>query len=43
LLGVIVYAADIQDADGADELLKRLKRLYHWNTSKNRPMAELNR
>ena len=25
-----VHAADIQDADGAGELLKRLKRLYCW-------------
>ena len=30
LLGVVVHAADIQDADGAWELLKRLKRLYCW-------------
>ena len=30
LLGVIVHAADIQDADGAGALLKRLKRLYPW-------------
>ena len=30
LLGVVVHAADIQDADGALELLKRLKRLYCW-------------
>jgi putative transposase len=28
LLGVIVHAADIQDADGAGDLLRRLKRLY---------------
>lgn len=27
---MIVHAADIQDADGAGELLKRLKRLYPW-------------
>ena len=25
-----VHAADIQDADGAGDLLKRLKRLYPW-------------
>lgn len=30
LLGVVVHAADIQDADGAWELLRRLKRLYCW-------------
>jgi putative transposase len=30
LLGVVVHAADIQDADGAWELLKRIKRLYCW-------------
>ena len=30
LLGVSVHAADIQDADGAGDLLKRLKRLYPW-------------
>jgi putative transposase len=30
LLGVIVHAADIQDADGAGGLLRRLKRLYPW-------------
>lgn len=30
LLGVVVHAADIQDADGAGELLRRLKRLYCW-------------
>ena len=28
LLGVLVHAADIQDADGAGDLLRRLKRLY---------------
>jgi putative transposase len=28
LLGVVVHAADIQDADGAGDLLRRLKRLY---------------
>src|SRR3954453_14874411 len=30
LLGVIVHAADVQDADGAGDLLRRLKRLYCW-------------
>ena len=30
LLGVVVHAADIQDADGAGDLLRRLKRLYPW-------------
>lgn len=30
LLGVVVHAADLQDADGAWELLRRLKRLYCW-------------
>jgi putative transposase len=30
LLGVLVHAADIQDADGAGDLLRRLKRLYPW-------------
>jgi putative transposase len=30
LLGVAVHAADIQDADGAGDLLRRLKRLYCW-------------
>ena len=30
LLGVIVRAAAIQDADGLHELLKRIKRLYPW-------------
>jgi putative transposase len=30
LLGVAVHAADIQDADGAGDLLRRLKRLYGW-------------
>ena len=30
LLGVIVHAADIQDADGVGDLLRRLKRLYCW-------------
>ena len=30
LLGVVVHAADIQDADGAWALLKRIKRLYRW-------------
>lgn len=30
LLGVVVHAADIQDANGALDLLKRLKRLSCW-------------
>jgi hypothetical protein len=30
LLGVIVHAAAIQDADGLHELLKRIKPLYPW-------------
>jgi putative transposase len=30
LLGVVVHAADLQDAEGAWELLKRIKRLYCW-------------
>src|ERR671916_602442 len=30
LLGVVVQAADIQDADGLWDLLKRLKPLYPW-------------
>ena len=30
LLGVIVHAADVQDADGVGDLLRRLKRLYCW-------------
>ena len=30
LLGVVVHAADIQDADGAGELLRRIKPLYAW-------------
>src|SRR3954452_3553510 len=30
LLGVIVHAADIRDADGAGDLLRRLKGLYPW-------------
>ena len=30
LLGVAVHTADIQDADGAGDLLRRLKRLYPW-------------
>jgi putative transposase len=32
LLGVVVHAADIQDADGVGDLLRRLKRLYCWLT-----------
>jgi putative transposase len=27
---VIVHAADVQDADGAGDLLRQLKRLYPW-------------
>ena len=30
LLGVLVHAADIQDADSAGALLTRIKRLYCW-------------
>jgi putative transposase len=30
LLGVLVHAADIQDADGLSDLLKRVKPLYPW-------------
>ena len=30
LLGVLVHAASIQDADGAGKLLRRLKPLYCW-------------
>jgi len=30
LLGVIVHAANIQDADGLWDLLKRVKPLYSW-------------
>ena len=30
LLGVIVHAADIQDADSAWDLLKKIKQLYCW-------------
>jgi putative transposase len=30
LLGVIVHAADIQDADSAWNLLKKIKQLYCW-------------
>ena len=30
LLGILVHAADIQDADGLGQLLKRLKPLYLW-------------
>jgi putative transposase len=30
LLGVVVHAADIQDADGLSDLLKRVKPLYPW-------------
>ena len=27
---MVVHAADVQDADGVSDLLKRLKRLYPW-------------
>ncbi len=30
LLGVVVHAADIQDADGAPGPLRRIKPLYNW-------------
>jgi putative transposase len=30
LLGILVHAADIQDADGLGGLLKRVKPLYNW-------------
>jgi putative transposase len=30
LLGIIVHAADIQDADSAWNLLKKIKQLYCW-------------
>ena len=30
LLGVLVHAASIQDADSAGELLRRIKPLYNW-------------
>ena len=30
LLGVVVHAANIQDADGLGDLLKRVKPLYNW-------------
>jgi putative transposase len=30
LLGVLVHAADIQDADSAGDLLRRIKPLYCW-------------
>jgi putative transposase len=30
LLGMVVHAADIQDADGLGDLLKRVKPLYNW-------------
>jgi putative transposase len=30
LLGVVVHAADVQDADGAGGLLRRLKQLCPW-------------
>lgn len=30
LLGIVVHAADLQDADGAWALLKKIKPLYNW-------------
>ena len=30
LLGVLVHAASIQDADSAGDLLRRIKPLYNW-------------
>ena len=30
LLGVVVHAADVQDAGGLGDLLKRVKPLYNW-------------
>ena len=30
LLGAVVHAADVQDAEGVGDLLRRLKRLYPW-------------
>ena len=30
LLGILVHAADIQDADGFGDLLKRVRPLYSW-------------
>jgi putative transposase len=30
LLGIVVHAADVQDADGAWDLLRRIKPLYCW-------------
>jgi putative transposase len=30
LLGVVVHAADLQDADGLGDLLRRVKPLYTW-------------
>jgi putative transposase len=30
LLGVFVHAASVQDADGAGDLLRRIKPLYCW-------------
>ena len=47
LLGVVVHAADIQDADGAWDLLRRIKRLYCWleavfaDSIDDRPAARL--
>ena len=36
LLGVLVHAADIQDADSAWDLLKKIKHLYCWLTGRLR-------
>lgn len=33
LLGIVVHAANIQDADGAGDLLARIKALYCWLTA----------
>jgi putative transposase len=30
LLGVLVHVASVQDADGAGDLLRRVKPLYYW-------------
>ena len=30
LLGILVHAADIQDANGLGDLLQRVKPLYPW-------------
>ncbi|MFL5337479.1 MAG: transposase [Geminicoccaceae bacterium] len=39
LLGVVVHAASIQDADGAGERLRRLKPLYCWLRGSCSPTA----